>query len=109
MPAGCGAWRVLGDGRAEIKRVYVEPAFRRRGLAQVLVDALEATRRGRRVPVAWSSTPAPSSPRRWRSTPRSATHRCPASASTPARPVAVFLGKDLTAPARGEEAHAWAS
>jgi GNAT superfamily N-acetyltransferase len=42
VPAGCGAWRALGDGRAEMKRVYVEPAFRRRGLAQVVVDALEA-------------------------------------------------------------------
>jgi ribosomal protein S18 acetylase RimI-like enzyme len=42
VPAGCAAWRDLGDGRAEMKRVYVEPAFRRRGLAQVLVDALEA-------------------------------------------------------------------
>ncbi len=42
VPAGTAAWRTLGDGRAEMKRVYVEPAFRRRGLAQVLVDALEA-------------------------------------------------------------------
>src|SRR4051812_840198 len=42
VPAGCGAWRALGDGRAEMKRVYVEPGFRRRGLAQVLVEALEA-------------------------------------------------------------------
>jgi GNAT superfamily N-acetyltransferase len=42
VPAGCGAWRSLGDGRAEMKRVYVEPAFRRRGLAQVVVDAVEA-------------------------------------------------------------------
>jgi GNAT superfamily N-acetyltransferase len=42
VPAGCGAWRTVGDGRAEMKRVYVEPAFRRRGLARVLVDALEA-------------------------------------------------------------------
>jgi GNAT superfamily N-acetyltransferase len=46
VPAGCGAWRALGDGSgemktAEIKRVYVEPAFRRRGLAQLIVDALE--------------------------------------------------------------------
>jgi GNAT superfamily N-acetyltransferase len=46
LPAGSGAWRALGDGSAgtgvaEIKRLYVEPAFRRRGLAQVIVDALE--------------------------------------------------------------------
>jgi GNAT superfamily N-acetyltransferase len=41
VAAGCGAWRTHGDGVAEIKRVYVEPAFRRQGLAQVLVTALE--------------------------------------------------------------------
>jgi GNAT superfamily N-acetyltransferase len=39
--AGCGAWRALPTGEAEIKRVYVEPAFRRRGLAQLIVAALE--------------------------------------------------------------------
>jgi GNAT superfamily N-acetyltransferase len=42
VPAACGAWRSLGNGSAEMKRVYVEPAFRRRGLAQVVVDAIEA-------------------------------------------------------------------
>jgi GNAT superfamily N-acetyltransferase len=41
-PAGCGAWRALSPGVVEIKRVYVEPAFRRRGLAQAIVVALEA-------------------------------------------------------------------
>ncbi|MFL6097417.1 MAG: GNAT family N-acetyltransferase [Blastococcus sp.] len=40
-PVGCGAWRVLSPGVAEIKRVYVVPRFRRRGLAQVIVAALE--------------------------------------------------------------------
>ena len=33
--------RVLSPGVAEIKRVYVVPRFRRRGLAQVVVVALE--------------------------------------------------------------------
>jgi GNAT superfamily N-acetyltransferase len=41
VPAACGAWRVHGDGIVEIKRVYVEPAFRRRGLAQLIMGALE--------------------------------------------------------------------
>src|SRR5215218_6287718 len=41
VPAGCGAWRALPSGTAEIKRVYVEPGFRRRGIAQLVVAALE--------------------------------------------------------------------
>jgi GNAT superfamily N-acetyltransferase len=40
-PAGCGAWRAIEPGVAEIKRVYVEPGFRRRGLAQEIVGRLE--------------------------------------------------------------------
>jgi GNAT superfamily N-acetyltransferase len=43
VPAGCGAWRVHEPGVVEVKRVYVEPAFRRRGLASVLMAALERT------------------------------------------------------------------
>src|SRR3954453_221673 len=43
VPAGCGAWRVHGPGIVEVKRMYVEPAFRRLGLAQVVLDELEAT------------------------------------------------------------------
>ena len=41
VPAGCGAWRVHEPGVAEVKRVYVEPAFRWQGLAQLLMAALE--------------------------------------------------------------------
>jgi GNAT superfamily N-acetyltransferase len=45
VPAGCGGWRVHGyagePGAVEVKRVYVEPAFRRRGLAQLVMAALE--------------------------------------------------------------------
>ena len=50
VPAACGAWRMHGDGIVEIKRVYVEPAFRRRGLAQLVMAALEdsAARAGHR-------------------------------------------------------------
>jgi GNAT superfamily N-acetyltransferase len=42
-PVGSGAWRALGSGVAEIKRVYVAPGLRRRGLAQLIVAALERT------------------------------------------------------------------
>lgn len=41
VPAGCGAWRVHRRGVAEVKRVYVAPEFRRQGLAQLLMRALE--------------------------------------------------------------------
>lgn len=42
-PVGSGAWRSVDDGVAEIKRVYVAPAFRRRGLAQLIVAVLESS------------------------------------------------------------------
>lgn len=50
VPAACGAWRLLPSGEVEIKRVYVEPSFRRRGLARRLMAALEdsAARAGHR-------------------------------------------------------------
>jgi GNAT superfamily N-acetyltransferase len=41
VAAGCGGWRVLAPGQVEVKRVFVERAFRRRGLAEVLMAALE--------------------------------------------------------------------
>jgi GNAT superfamily N-acetyltransferase len=45
VPAGCGGWRVhpAGGGAAELKRMYVEPDFRRRGLSRVLLAELERT------------------------------------------------------------------
>jgi GNAT superfamily N-acetyltransferase len=42
-PAGCGGWRTQGHGVAELKRMYVEPTFRRRGIAAVLLAELERT------------------------------------------------------------------
>jgi GNAT superfamily N-acetyltransferase len=40
-PLCCGGLKGLGDGAAEIKRMYVVPAARRRGLARALLGALE--------------------------------------------------------------------
>jgi hydroxymethylpyrimidine/phosphomethylpyrimidine kinase len=43
-PVGCGGWRRLpGTDTAEIKRMYVAPAGRRRGLARAILAELERT------------------------------------------------------------------
>jgi ribosomal protein S18 acetylase RimI-like enzyme len=42
-PVATGAWRRLPDGRAEIKRMYVRPAARRRGLARAMLTEVERT------------------------------------------------------------------
>lgn len=44
-PVGCGAWRVHGPGTVEVKRMYVAPAARRRGVADRVLAALEASAR----------------------------------------------------------------
>jgi GNAT superfamily N-acetyltransferase len=42
-PAGCGGWRVLGDGRAEVKRMFTVDRFRNRGVARAVLAELERT------------------------------------------------------------------
>lgn len=42
---GCGAIRMLEAGDAEIKRMYVAPAGRRRGVARAVLTVLEAEAR----------------------------------------------------------------
>jgi putative acetyltransferase len=44
-PVGCGALRLLDAETAELKRMYVSPIVRRRGLGRRLVAALEAEAR----------------------------------------------------------------
>jgi GNAT superfamily N-acetyltransferase len=44
-PVGCGALRLLDARTAELKRMYVSPSVRRRGLGRRLVAALEAEAR----------------------------------------------------------------
>jgi len=45
----CCGWRSAGPGTAELKRLYVDPSARGRGLARLLVEALEqhASRSGK--------------------------------------------------------------
>ncbi len=40
---GCGALRRLDEMSAEVKRMYVEPELRGRGIAKLILDHLEAT------------------------------------------------------------------
>lgn len=42
---GCGALRELGDGVAEVKRMFVVPAARGRGVSKAVLSALEDTAR----------------------------------------------------------------
>jgi putative acetyltransferase len=39
-PVGCGALRDLGEGICELKRIYVRPEARRRGLARMISEKL---------------------------------------------------------------------
>jgi GNAT superfamily N-acetyltransferase len=41
--AGCGGWRALGDGRAEVKRMFTVDRFRNRGVARAVLAELERT------------------------------------------------------------------
>src|SRR3712207_1301889 len=107
VPAGCGAWRALGGGRAEMKRVYVEPAFRRRGLAQLLVDALEADAAGAGI----RSLELNSGPEQPEALALYATlgyTPVPGFGVYADHPDAVFLGKRLPAPEE-DEGRPWAS
>lgn len=41
----CGAWKRLAEDLAELKRLYVAPAYRRQGVARMLMAALETDAR----------------------------------------------------------------
>ncbi len=41
-PMGCGCWKAVDEETAEVKRIYVEPQFRRRGVASAIIDLLES-------------------------------------------------------------------
>jgi putative acetyltransferase len=47
--AGCGGIKLFGQAYGEIKRMYVRPAFRGRGLGKLLLDHLAAYARSRGV------------------------------------------------------------
>lgn len=41
QPAGCGAWKKIDDATFEVKRIYIAPEFRRKGIASAIISALE--------------------------------------------------------------------
>lgn len=43
--AGCAGLRPLGDGSAELKRLYVRPAFRGQGAGRALIEAVTSSAR----------------------------------------------------------------
>jgi putative acetyltransferase len=47
-PAGCGGV-AIDDGFAELKRMYVRPAFRGRGVADAIIQRLEAEAAAKRI------------------------------------------------------------
>ncbi|SEL79264.1 Acetyltransferase (GNAT) family protein [Blastococcus sp. DSM 46786] len=105
VPVGCGAWRAYPPGGAEIKRVYVAPELRRRGLAQVLMAGLEASaaRAGHRSVVLNTGQRQPEAVALYRElgyapVPGYGVYAC--------SPEAVFLGKELPV---HEEEPTWAS
>jgi GNAT superfamily N-acetyltransferase len=109
VAVGCGAWRAVEQDVAEIKRVYVAPDFRRRGLAQLIVAELERSSAGAghrsvvlntgdRQPEALALYAALG----YRPVAGYGIYAC--------SPGAVFLGKDLApSSADGEEVAPWAS
>jgi GNAT superfamily N-acetyltransferase len=111
VPAGCGAWRVYPPGGAEVKRLYVTPDFRRRGVAQVLMSALEssAARAGHRSVVLNTGDRQPEALAMYEGL---GYEEVPGYGIYACAPGAVFLGKDLPtadAGADSDQERPWAS
>jgi GNAT superfamily N-acetyltransferase len=105
VPAACGAWRALPTGEAEIKRMYVEPAFRRRGLAAAIVAALEdgAAEAGHRSVILNTGDQQPEAVALYE---RLGYSPVPGYGIYACAPGAIFLGKELLP---REEESTWAS
>ena len=41
VPAGCGAWKRIDEQTFEVKRIYIDPAYRQKGVASAIITALE--------------------------------------------------------------------
>jgi len=107
-PAACGGWRAHAADVAELKRMYVEPAFRRRGIAGLLLAELERTAAaaGHRHLLLNSGARQPEALALYARTGYVPVAGYGVYADAPD---AVFLGKDLTVPLAADEEDAWAS
>ena len=90
-----GVKRMANDGDyGEIKRVFVAPAYRGRGLSRLIMAALEGHLRERGVGSrGWR--PASTSPRPWACTARSVTSSASRYGGYAADPLSVFMEKPL--------------
>ncbi len=41
IPVACGCWKPIDEETAEVKRIYVLPEYRRRGIASAIIELLE--------------------------------------------------------------------
>jgi GNAT superfamily N-acetyltransferase len=108
-PAGCGGWRAHGNAVAELKRMYVEPAFRRQGIAALVLAELErsAVAAGHRHLLLNSGDRQPEALALYARAGYTPVAGYGVYADSPG---AVFLGKDLAVSAVPEdEEDAWAS
>ena len=56
VAVGCGGIRGIGDGRCELKRMYVDPDARGRGIARSLLERLEDEARSLGFAEVWLET-----------------------------------------------------
>jgi GNAT superfamily N-acetyltransferase len=94
LPLACGAVRMLDSGTAEVKRMYVAPSARGRGLGRRMLEALEAEARrlgaGRLV-----LETGPRQPEALALYESAGFSTIPAFGVYQESPLSVFLGKDL--------------
>jgi hypothetical protein len=83
----------LGDGRAEIKRMFTAPSYRNRGVARARAGRAGAHRRPRPGSTSWCWRPGPCSRRRSRCTSRAATARSTGFGYYAGRPLSRSYGK----------------
>jgi ribosomal protein S18 acetylase RimI-like enzyme len=102
-PVGCGGYRCWDDGvTAELKRIYVVPSARRQGVANRVLDALEASAAaaGCTRAVLDCGPRSPEAIRLWQAR---GYRRIPGFSNYAADPENQAHGKDLTGPDRADE------